>query len=182
MGLERLEPIARGVEASLELLVAGHQNLAPRGRRGAGVAKERGRARFRHHHLGPGVLEEVLDLVLLETWVGHDHGRAQLQRAEERGHPIDAVIQSDEDPLLGLDALGPENPREPIGAILDVGVGVDAIVRDQGPAISSPFADPGIEAVVGEVDEFGNIRGQRRGSPFWCWTPARIRASRNPGQ
>ena len=125
--------------------VAQHrQRVAHRGdaRRVLGVVHERDEV---------GVVEQVPQLGLDVAVVHVDRDRAQLVGGEHRLDELEAVEPVDADVVAGADAVGGEVVREPVGARLELRVGLDPVADDQ--------RDPVGDGVDGVFDEVGDVPG-----------------------
>ncbi|OBI79775.1 hypothetical protein A5663_18590 [Mycobacterium sp. E740] len=103
---------------------------------------------FMHQRHHVGVLEEVLQLAFDVAEVHVDEDRAGLHDAEHRDHDLDAVAAVQPDLVVLLDALVDEVVGQPVGLVLQLGVGQLVVAADQGDAVWH-----GIDGVLGEIGD-----------------------------
>src|SRR3954447_9180468 len=99
--------------------------------------------------LRPRVAEVEGDLALLEQRVHRDGDGAEAQGPIERDREVRNVREHDPDAVAGLDALRPQQPRDPLGRRVERAVRDDRVVEaDRGPVGDS---DRGVHDQAGQV-------------------------------
>ncbi len=120
------------------------------------------------HHVG--VVEQVLQLAFDVAEVDVDEDGARLDDAQHRDDDLDAVSAVQADLVVLLDAVVDEIVRQPVGLLLQLGIGQLLTTADQGDAIGHS-----VDSVLGEV---GDVQGHdsklervtfRDKSLCWTW-------------
>ncbi len=122
---------------------------------------------------GAGVIEEVVDLVLLQVRVHHHDDGPDLQDAEQGVDELRPVLERDDDPLLGLHPHVAKQVGEAIGRVLDLGVADATAVAEQGSSISPALRHSGVQEVVCDVEPCRRMK--RHGAR--CYAAARMRVN-----
>ena len=83
-----------------------------------------------HERHQVGVVEQVAQLGLDVPVVDVDRDRPQLVRGEDRLDELEAVERVDADVVARPDAVAGEVVREPVRALLELGVGLGPVAHD----------------------------------------------------
>ena len=151
IGAARAEVAGTGLGRECRSVVpADHDARQPGGRDGIDdrrqvlVVDEDGQAR---------VVQVVRQLLRQVPVVDVDHYGPELDRGEQRRHGLDGVAGVQADVAAGTDALGGQVMREPVGLVLEPGVGDLAVAADQRDTLR--------EGIHGMLEQVGHV--QRHG-------------------
>ncbi len=122
-------------------------------------------------HLGPGILELVIEFCRGVQGVAGHTNRACLEDAEEDGRVVRQVGQENGHAVALFDALCMQKIGDPVGRILDLGEGAGCVVEDGvGPVRIVPcrVVQQLKKGLVVSVDFVGNTVGPVFGGPMGC--------------
>ncbi len=100
---------------------------------------------------GAAVAQHEAVIVLGHQRIDRDRDHAGLDRAEERGRPVDGVEQTHQHALLAADAQRAQHVAEALGALGEIGIAVFAAMIDEGDLAGAAGIEIALENVGGEI-------------------------------